>query len=91
MSPDKHIFYFKFFAIRSKHVQRINTVLLEEAIKTETLAYKSRTGLLRALEAYLRGDTLGFQAPWLTPVSSTATVSGLDLRDRRLIYVRMLR
>ena len=40
MSPDKHIFYFKLFAIRSKHVQRINTVLLEEAIKTETLSYK---------------------------------------------------
>ncbi|CAO1598978.1 hypothetical protein XANCAGTX0491_002726 [Xanthoria calcicola] len=91
MSPDKHIFYFKFFAIRSKHVQRINTVLLEEAIKTETLAYKSRTGLLRALAAYLRGDTPGFQAPWLTTVSSTATASGLRLHDQRLIYVRMLR
>ncbi|CAL8574721.1 hypothetical protein XPA_000675 [Xanthoria parietina] len=91
MSPDKHIFYFKFFAIRSKHVQRINTVLLEEAIKTETLAYKTRTGLLRALEAYLRGDTPGFQAPLREVIGSTSTECGLDLQDQRLIYVRMLR
>ncbi|KAL8749578.1 MAG: hypothetical protein Q9199_007599 [Rusavskia elegans] len=90
VSSDKHIFYFKFFELPSKHVQCINTVLLEEAIKTDTLAYRSRVGLLRALEAYLRGDTPGFRAPFFGQLRSAAAEARVGWQDQRLIYLQML-
>ncbi|KAL8871330.1 MAG: hypothetical protein Q9174_002811 [Haloplaca sp. 1 TL-2023] len=62
MSPAKHVFFFKFFRIATKHVQLINTVFLEEAYQTECLAFKTKPGLVRAIEAYLR-DKTGFKKP----------------------------
>ncbi|KUJ19189.1 uncharacterized protein LY89DRAFT_479643 [Mollisia scopiformis] len=47
------IFYFRFFPLSSDHIGKINTVFFEEAYSTSIIAFKSKTGLLRALEFYL--------------------------------------
>ncbi|KAI5782678.1 hypothetical protein EDC01DRAFT_222222 [Geopyxis carbonaria] len=54
MGPDKHVFTFSFFPIGTAHTQKINTIFLEEAVRTETLVFRGRDALRRALEAYLR-------------------------------------
>ena len=37
LSRDKHIFYFRFFPLETRHVQKINAILLEEAPGTIAL------------------------------------------------------
>ncbi|KAG6991107.1 hypothetical protein G7Y79_00057g090890 [Physcia stellaris] len=61
MSRDKHVFYFKFFPIQANHVQTINMVLLEEALGTVGIIYKSPAALRLALEFYLSSERLGFK------------------------------
>lgn len=61
MSRDKHVFYFKFFPIQANHVQTINMVLLEEALGTIGVIYKSPAALKLALESYLSSQGLGFK------------------------------
>ncbi|KAL8648222.1 MAG: hypothetical protein Q9226_006084 [Calogaya cf. arnoldii] len=90
MSPDKHIFYFKFLEIPSKHVQCIKTVLLEKAINTEALAYHSKIGILRALEAYLRGVTPSIRATCYGQLGSTTADDQGDAKDQRRTYLGML-
>ena len=54
-------FTFKFSRVDSAHVQRINSIFLEEAINTQGFIFKSNTGLRRALEAYLLVEKVGFK------------------------------
>lgn len=67
MSRDKHIFYFRFFPLETRHVQRINAILLEEVPGTIALVYKSPNSLCRALEFYLIDDSLGFKQMYRPP------------------------
>ena len=83
MSPAKHVFFFKFFRTASKHVQLINSVLLEEAYKTECLAFKTKTGLVRAIDAYMR-DKNNFKKPRIDDF-----LEGCGYR--RLVYLWALR
>jgi hypothetical protein len=46
-------FHFVFFRLKSRHVQMINTVMLDQAHNTSMLVYKSEVGLRKALEFYL--------------------------------------
>ena len=50
-SKDK--FTFQFFRLPSTFVQRINVILLEEAIVTDGIVYKSSSAFRRALKTYL--------------------------------------
>lgn len=52
LSPND-MFYFRFFPLSCEHVGKINMIFLEEAYNTSIIAFKSKTGLLRALEFYL--------------------------------------
>ncbi|KAL8789537.1 MAG: hypothetical protein Q9195_006764 [Heterodermia aff. obscurata] len=61
ISREKHIFFFKFFAIKATHVQKINQIFLEEALGTTQLVYKSSIGLRLALEYYLTSEDPGFK------------------------------
>ena len=61
ISREKHIFFFKFFAVKATHVQKINQIFLEEALGTIKLVYKSSIGLRLALEYYLASEDLGFK------------------------------
>ncbi|KAF4637367.1 hypothetical protein G7Y89_g714 [Cudoniella acicularis] len=46
-------FYFKFFPISTEHVNKINTVLLEEASGTSIIAFNRRESVCHTLEYYL--------------------------------------
>ena len=61
ISREKHIFFFKFCAVKATHVQKINQIFLEEALGTTKLVYKSSIGLRLALEYYLASDDPGFK------------------------------
>ena len=50
-------FRFLFFPLESRHVQTINTVMLDQAHKISTLVFNSKTALRRALEFYLSSPT----------------------------------
>lgn len=50
--PENHKFYFKFFPISTAHAQKINSIMLEEALGTSALVYKTSSSLRRAVEAY---------------------------------------
>ena len=67
ISRDKHVFYFKIFPLETRHVQKINSILLEEALGTIALVYKSPESLRRALEFYLADDTEGFKQVYRLP------------------------
>ena len=67
LSRDKHIFYFRFFPLETRHVQKINAILLEEAPGTIALVYKSAESLRRALEFYLTDDGSGFKQVYRLP------------------------
>lgn len=54
-------FEFTFFYLPHKYAQLINSIFLEQAIQTNTIAYKSRTALCTALEAYLSLDNPHFK------------------------------
>ncbi|KAE8149083.1 hypothetical protein BDV25DRAFT_130646 [Aspergillus avenaceus] len=75
-SGDK--FYFTCFSISSYHVNLINGLFLEEAVKADILVYKSRLALGRALKAYLEDDRKGFK------------IVINDPSDPRIIYLRKL-
>ncbi|KAK5102645.1 hypothetical protein LTS08_003445 [Lithohypha guttulata] len=55
-------FAFEFFQLPSTFVQRINTILLEEAITTDTIVYKTETGLRKALDFYLEAEGPGLKS-----------------------------
>ncbi|KAK5052707.1 hypothetical protein LTR84_002573 [Exophiala bonariae] len=55
------IFTFKFFHLPSTFVQRINSILIEEAVLTDMILYKSSSALRRALESYLGAEKPGFK------------------------------
>ena len=57
--PENHKFRFKFFPILMAHTQKINTIMLEEAIETAAVVYKNPQSLRRALEAYFEDS--GFE------------------------------
>ena len=61
ISRDKHVFYFRFFPIEVKHVQTINTTMLEEALGTMAIVFHSRDALRLTLELYLANDSPGFK------------------------------
>lgn len=61
IAREKHVFFFKFFAIKAIHVQKINQIFLEEALGTTKLVYNSSKGLRLALEYYLASEDLGFK------------------------------
>ena len=67
MSRNKHVFYFRFFPLGSRHVQKINTILLEEAPGTIALVYKSLESLRRALQSYLTDDSPGLKQVYKLP------------------------
>ena len=67
LSRDKHVFYFSFFPLETRHVQKINMILLEEAPGMIALVYKSRESLHRALEYYLTDDSPGFKQIYRPP------------------------
>jgi hypothetical protein len=46
-------FRFKFFRLESKHIQMINTVMLDQGHHTSSIIFKSRTALRIALDFYL--------------------------------------
>ena len=69
LSRDKHVFYFRFFPLETRHVQKINAILLEEAPGTIALVYKSPNSLCRALEFYLADDSLGFKTIYRPPLT----------------------
>lgn len=50
--PENHRFCFKFFPISTAHAQKINSIMLEEALGTSALVYKTSLSLRRAVEAY---------------------------------------
>jgi hypothetical protein len=52
---------FRNFGLSSEWVQRINSLLLEHAISTTSVIYKSKLGLQKALEAYFELDDLRFK------------------------------
>ena len=54
-------FIFKFFRLPSTFVQLITSIFLEEAMQTETIIYKSETGLRKAIDSYLETDQAGFK------------------------------
>ncbi|TVY15787.1 hypothetical protein LARI1_G005631 [Lachnellula arida] len=59
----KDRFFFKFFRISTEHVNRINTVLLEEAFSTSRIVFNSKKAARRTLEYYLKLDIeFGFKA-----------------------------
>lgn len=61
MSKDKHVFKFPFFSLNHEHVQKINTICLENASGTKAIVYKSRENLRTAIEKYLTDKTQGFK------------------------------
>ncbi|KAH0538534.1 hypothetical protein FGG08_004867 [Glutinoglossum americanum] len=48
-----HKFCFRFFPVSTEHVNRINTIMLEESHSISMLVFKSTCGARRALESYL--------------------------------------
>ncbi|KAE8853016.1 hypothetical protein HRS9122_00008 [Pyrenophora teres f. teres] len=50
-------FYFTFFQLETRHLQTINTVMLDQAHCISTLVYKSQLALRKALEFYLSAST----------------------------------
>ena len=98
VSREKHVFIFKFFAIKATHVQKINQIFLEEALGTTKLVYKSSFGLRLALEYYLASEDPGFKVvirkvdPDLPDHVPRFDGGALDTRreENRLPYLRML-
>ncbi len=41
LARDKYIFYLRFFRLGNNHVQRINMILLEEALNKKTVVFKA--------------------------------------------------
>ncbi|RFU24898.1 hypothetical protein B7463_g11446, partial [Scytalidium lignicola] len=56
-----HKFCFRYFPIGTDHVQKINTVMLEESIHASKIVFKSNLGFLRAVEYYLKLSSYGFK------------------------------
>ena len=54
-------FTFKFFALPSTFLQRMNAHFLEEAIMTDTIVYKSPMALRKALESYVEMEKPGLK------------------------------
>ena len=62
ISREKHIFYFRFFRLETKHVQKINILFLEEAKGTMAFVYKNPIGLRRALELHFLDEMPGLKS-----------------------------
>ena len=100
LSRDKHIFYFRFFPLETRHVQKINTILLEEAPGTIALVYKSPESLRRALEFYLADESEGLKQVYRLaptdlqdPYKALSTLGMLPakwLEDKGLPYLQLL-
>ena len=100
LSRDKHIFYFRFFPLETRHVQKINAILLEEVPGTIALVYKSPNSLCRALEFYLIDDSQGFKQMYRPPPNdsgdshSVRDALGLSLgkwrEDEGMPYLQLL-
>lgn len=95
MAREKHIFNFSFFALSTTHVQRINAILLEEAMGKEGIVYKSKPAFQRALEHYLANKTDGFKRiPRLDPVLAThfppKALEDIRKQQGRLPYLKLL-
>ena len=100
LSRDKHIFYFRFFPLETRHVQKINAILLEEAPGTVALVYKSAESLRRALEFYLTDDSLGVKQVYRLPpddlkdlpsaYDTLGMLPGKWREDERIPYLQLL-
>ena len=99
LSRDKHVFYFRFFPLETRHVQKINTILLEEAPGTITLVYKSPESLRRALESYLTDDSPGLKQVYRLPpidpkdlrkASDTLGLPAKWCEDKEITYPQLL-
>lgn len=51
-------FFFKIFPISAEHVNKINCIMLEEAYKVSTMAFKSQSAARKTLEHYLSAPTV---------------------------------
>ena len=98
MSRDKHMFYFKFFSLKTDHVQKINLIFFEEALGTMAIVYKTPHALRLALEYYLESDQFGFKQvfPKISPdIPDHVPLSNGDILDtrreeNRVPYLRLL-
>ena len=98
IAREKHVFFFKFFAIKAIHLQKINQIFLEEALGTTKLVYKSSKGLRLALEYYLASEDPGFKQIFrklhadLPDHVPRFSGEALDTRreENRLPYLRIL-
>lgn len=62
ISLDKHVFHFRFVKLQTRHVQKINEILLQQAVGTTAIIYESPMGLRRPLEFYLADESPGFKS-----------------------------
>lgn len=100
LARDKHVFYLRFFRLGSDHVQRINMILLEEALDKKTVVFKAQTALRRALEFYLSTETPGFKLvvdpallDSISPSPALSTINDahdLLAKRERLSYLHLL-
>lgn len=74
-----HRFCFPFFKLSSEHVNKINTILLENAYTCQTVAFASQSALKVALEYYMT-----------FPVGQGFKLVGDRENDHRLLYLLKL-
>jgi hypothetical protein len=75
---DDDTFEFKLFELPSSHVQKINSILLDNAPSTELIVFGARSALRRALEFYFQLEHLGFKAWWNFPQEMSRAIIGND-------------
>ena len=78
-----HKFCFRFFPISTEHVNKINCIMLEEAYKISTIAFKSQLAARKTLECYL-GTVIE------TGKSCNFKTVGDRPDDQKLIYLKKL-
>ncbi|CAG9978247.1 unnamed protein product [Clonostachys byssicola] len=54
-------FVFQYYPISPRHVQTLNNLFLENADRSDTLAFKNQTTFLKILEAYISGPCESFK------------------------------
>ena len=97
----ENTFAFEFFPLPHIHVQLINSVFLEEAIKTTVIAYKSPRGLRQALESYLELELPKFKQTVAEPEDNNGETimyadhdgireEGNPPENRRHSYLKMI-
>lgn len=78
-----HKFYFRFFAISSDHVNKINCIMLDESYRISTIAFKSRLPARKTIEYYL-SKPCKIKHPYIFKMI------GDDPDDQRLLFLKKL-